>query len=97
MPLYITLGSYTQHGIQNIKDSPERLENAKKVFKSLGGELKFFYYTMGRYDFVSIGEFPDDNAATKAILIISGKGSVRTETLKATSVDEMKKILKELP
>ena len=72
MPLYIILGKYTQEGITNIKDSPKRLEDAKNVIKSLGGEMKDFYYTMGQYDFVSIGEFPDDNAATKAILLISG-------------------------
>jgi uncharacterized protein with GYD domain len=97
MPIYILLGSYTQKGIKNIKDSPKRLEDAKKLAKSLGGEIKEFYYTMGQYDFVAIVEEPNDKEMTKAILTTAMSGDVRTETLKASTVDEMKEILKELP
>jgi hypothetical protein len=39
--------------------SPKRLEDARKLTESLGGKMKAFYYTMGRYDFVSISEGPD--------------------------------------
>jgi uncharacterized protein with GYD domain len=97
MPIYIQLGSYTQKGIENIKDSPKRLEDAKKLAKSLGGEIKEFYYTMGQYDFVAIIEVPNDKEMTKGILTIAMGGNVRTETLKASTVGEMKEILKELP
>jgi len=97
MPIYIQLGRYTQKGIENIKDSPKRLEYAKKSAKSQGGEIKEFYYTMGQYDYVAIIEAPNDKAMTKGILSGAIGGNVRTETLKATTVDEMKEILKELP
>ena len=33
MPTYITLISYTQEGIRNIKDSPARLEKARKAIR----------------------------------------------------------------
>ena len=85
IPIYIMLGSLTQKGIENIKDSPKRVEDAKKLFKPLGGEIKQFYYTMGQYDFVAITEFPSDEAATKAILLNAIGGNARTETLKGTS------------
>ena len=97
MPIYVILGKFTQKGIENIKDSPKRLEDAKKLVKSLGGEITEFYYTMGQYDFVATMELPDDEAATKAILTTAMGGNVRTETLKATSVEEMAKIVGELP
>jgi len=50
MPVFIVLGQFTQKGIENMKASPERLEAARKVARSVGGEIKEFYYTMGRYD-----------------------------------------------
>ena len=43
MATYITLVNYTQKGIENIKESPERLEAAKQAFQGMGAELKEFY------------------------------------------------------
>ena len=59
MPTYLNLVSFTQQGIQNIKESPTRLDAAKKSFKAMGGELKHFCLTLGRYDIVLIGEHPN--------------------------------------
>ena len=95
--MYVILGKYTQKGIENIKASPEKREAAQKVFESVGGEFKDFYYTLGRYDFVVVCEAPDDKAMTKALLIIAGKGEVRTETLPAIPADKGAEIIKALP
>ena len=97
MPAFIVLGKFTQKGIENMKDSPKRLEDAKQVAKSLGGEIKEFYYTMGRYDFIAICEAPDAESMTKSLLIISGAGAVRTETLPATPATKAADMLKGLP
>ena len=97
MPMYIVLGSFTQEGIQKIKDSPKRLADAQKVAKSLGGEIKDFYYTMGRYDFVAVCEQPNNEAMTKALLIIAGAGAIRTETLIAIPAARAAELFKELP
>ena len=35
MPTYITLVSYTQKGIENVKESSQRLEAAKKAFQGM--------------------------------------------------------------
>ena len=97
MPVFIGLGKFTQKGIENMKDSPQRLEAARKVAKSVGGEIKEFYYTMGRYDFVVIAEAPNDEAMMKNLLIVGGAGAVRTETLPAVPADKAAVILKGLP
>jgi len=97
MPMYVVLGRHTQKAIENMKASPERQEAAKKVARSLGGEIKELYYTMGRYDFVAICEAPNDEAMTKALLIVSGSGAVRTETLPAIPADKAAEIFKGLP
>ncbi len=97
MPEFIILGQFTQEGIKNIKDSPKRLENAKKLMESLGGALKVFYYTLGRYDFVAITEAPDLNSALKGAMMIGGEGSVRTETLVAYPAEKGAEIIKSIP
>jgi len=97
MPAFIVLGKFTQKGIENMKDSPQRLEAARKVAKSTGGEIKEFFYTMGRYDFVAVCESPSVESMTKSLLIISAAGAVRTETLPATPADKAAEMLKELP
>ena len=54
MPTYISLVNYTQKGIENIKESPARLDKVKEAMKAAGGEFKAFFLTMGRYDMVVI-------------------------------------------
>ena len=54
MATYIALSHWTQKGIENVKQSPDRLEKFKQALKTNGGTLKAFYLTMGRYDFVAI-------------------------------------------
>jgi uncharacterized protein with GYD domain len=97
MPKYIILGQFTQEGIKNIKDSPKRLEAAKKLTESLGGKMKAFYYTLGRYDFVSITEGLDLDNALKGAMMIGGSGSVRTETLVAFPAEKGVEIIKSIP
>lgn len=97
MAIFIVLGSFTQEGITNIKDSPQRLEAAKKVADSVGGAIKEFYYTMGRYDFVAITEAPNYEAMMRALLTIGTTGAVRTETLQAIPIEKTVGIIKELP
>ena len=43
MATYIILVNYTQKGIENIKDSPNRPDDVKGAFKAMGAELKDFY------------------------------------------------------
>ena len=50
MPTYIALLRWTQEGIENVKEGPSRLDQAKGALKAVGGELKAFYLTMGSYD-----------------------------------------------
>lgn len=97
MATYITLLTYTQQGIEKIKESPGRLGAAKEAFRAMGGELKKFYLVQGRYDAVVISEAPDSATAAKFALSIGSQGNVRTETLRAFSEDEFRSIIADLP
>jgi uncharacterized protein with GYD domain len=96
MATYVVLINLTQKGIEEIKESPSRLEAAKAAFKMMGGELKEFYLTMGRYDMVVIAEGTDDETAAKLALMIGAGGAIRTETLRAFPEDEYLKIISDL-
>ena len=97
MPTYISLLRYTQKGAENIKESPARLDAAKKLFQSMGSELKAWYLTLGQYDAVAITEGPDDETAAKLLLTIAAQGNIRTETFRAFTEDEYRKIIAALP
>ena len=77
MATYITLVNYTQKGIEKIKESPNRLDAAKKAFQAMGAEMKAFYLVLGRYDIVLISEAPNDETVAKVALALGGAGAVR--------------------
>ena len=97
MATYIILANYTQKGIEDIKESPAMLDAAKEAFQSVGAEIKEFYLVMGRYDIIIVAEAPNDETATKLALAISSRGAVRTETIKAYTEDEYRRIIAALP
>ena len=97
MPTYITLVNYTQKGIENIKESPARLDKVKAAMKAAGGKFKAFYLTLGHYDMVVVSEAPNDEAYATTMLAIGAAGAVRSETLKAFTEEEYKKIIAALP
>jgi len=51
---------------------------------------------MGKYDTVLVVEAPDDETIAKLTLAIGSLGNVRTETLRAFTEDEYRKIIADL-
>src|SRR5690242_15494725 len=83
VPAYVMLANWTDQGARLVKDSPKRLDAAKKALVEMGGEFKSLYMTMGDYDVIVIYEAPDDAVAARFTLLLAQLGSVRTRTLKA--------------
>ncbi len=97
MATYINLLRFTQQGIENIKESPARVETARKTYEQLGAKVKDFYCVMGQYDAVLIAEAPDDETMAKIQLALGSLGNVRSETLRAFTEDEYRRIVAALP
>jgi len=96
MASFISLISYTDQGIRNIKESPKRADAFKAMAKKLGVTVKEIYWTLGHYDLVVVLE-GDDEAVTSALLKVGSLGNVRSETLRAFSAAEMGRILGNIP
>ena len=88
MPTYIGLYKLTDQGIRNIKNAPQRIEKAIEALEAMGGKVLGVYTVLGEYDYVSIGEFPNDETALNLALVIGAQGNVRTTTLKAFTKEE---------
>ena len=97
MPTYISLISFTQKGVESIKDGPKRLDAAKERFRAAGAELKAFYLITGQYDAVAISEAPNDEVIARLALGNASVGNIRSETLRAFTEDEYRKIIASLP
>ena len=93
---YVTLIRYTQQGAAKIKESPARLDAAKKAAEAAGGKIHSWYLTMGKYDAVIISEFPNDEASAKYMLSSGSLGNITTQTLKAFTEAEYRKIIASL-
>jgi uncharacterized protein with GYD domain len=96
MPHYIVLFSFTNQGIKNIKDTVNRAANYKTVIENAGGRVIGVYYTLGKYDVVTIVEAPTDEAIISVLLTTEKLGNVRSETLKAFPLSEAAKIIDKL-
>lgn len=83
MPTYIMLANWTDQGAKQVRDSPKRVDAAKKLLVEMGGRFNTLYMTLGEYDIVAIYEAPDDAVAARFTLMLGQMGAVRTRTLKA--------------
>jgi uncharacterized protein with GYD domain len=92
MATFVSLLSFTDQGIRNVKDSPGRLQSFESMAEKQGVKLKGAYYTLGEYDLVIITEGADE-AAVAALLRVTALGNVRSRTMRAFSADEMKSII----
>jgi len=96
MSTYICLSQWTQKGIENIKESPARLDAAREEWKKEGVTIRDFYLTTGQYDLVLVVDAPDDATLAKVLLAQASKGGIRTTTLHAFSEAEYREIIASL-
>jgi uncharacterized protein with GYD domain len=97
MPTYISLLRLTQQGVQNIKEAPRRIEAGRQAFEAAGARLTGVYVVSGRYDYVLVVEAPDEETAATAMLTLDRLGNVRSETMRAFTEEEFRRVASRLP
>lgn len=93
MAAYIVLVNFTDQGVRNVKQSPERAKAATAAGEKLGVKIKEVYWTLGAYDAVLIADAPNDEAITAWALSTGSLGNIRTQTMRAFSANEINKVL----
>jgi uncharacterized protein with GYD domain len=96
MPIFVTLYKFTDQGVRNIKDSPQRLKSAIKAFEAKGGKLLGAYYTIGEFDLVVVGEIADEQTGLAHTLATVSLGNVRSTTLRAYTPAEFAEVIKKM-
>lgn len=96
MATYISLVSFTEQGIRNVKESPARAEAFKALASKLGVTVKSVHYTVGAYDLVTTVEGSDE-AVTTLLLKVCSLGNVKTHTMRAYTTDEMARMIGNMP
>ena len=97
MATYVVLVNFTEQGIRHIKQTTERAKQLVNAAANLGITIKDIYWTMGAYDAVFTADGPDDDTMTALAVSMGSIGNIRTQTMRAFSADEMKRILDKLP
>jgi uncharacterized protein with GYD domain len=96
MATYVTLANFTDQGIRNVKESPDRLAAFRAMADKAGVTVKSVHYTVGSYDIVTVVEGSDE-AVTAALLKLGSLGNIRTQTMRAFSPEEIKGIIGKIP
>jgi uncharacterized protein with GYD domain len=96
MATFITLLNFTDQGIRNVKESPDRYGAFKAMAEKLGITIKSAYWTVGHYDMVVVVDGPEE-AAVSVLLKLGSLGNVRTQTLRGFSEEEMRQIVSNMP
>lgn len=93
MPTYIMLLNWTDQGIRDYRDTPQRADAFAAALQTLGARLVNLHWTVGSRDIVAVVDAPDDETVTAALLQVGGLGNVRSETLRAFDRAEIERII----
>lgn len=96
MAKYVVLFNWTDTGVQRVKETVDRVGDARSAFGSLGVTIESIYWTQGECDLVGICDAPDDQTLAAALLRLATRGGVRTRTLRAFDEQEVRQILQRI-
>jgi uncharacterized protein with GYD domain len=99
MATYIIFFHLTHQGLDHLKGSPNRIEQARKTFEDHGAKVKDVYLMMGhaQYDSMFLVEAPNDETVSQLALTLEVAGNVRSETHRAFNLEEFRKIVGGVP
>jgi len=94
---YVGLMSFTDKGLQSLKDTTKRAAAAKEAAKKAGVNMRELLWTTGKYDLVCVLEAEDEKALAAFSLATAMQGFVRAQSHRAYTAKEMDQILAKLP
>jgi uncharacterized protein with GYD domain len=96
METYVILFRYTEQGMSDMKNTPDRVAAARAATEAAGGKWVGWYMTMGQYDGVVIVQAPNATVAAAVLVATGMQGNVRTETMRAFTAEEVAGLLANL-
>jgi uncharacterized protein with GYD domain len=93
VPTYIMLTSLTSDGVKTIKNNPGRVQEVNREMEQLGIKVVSQWATLGRYDFVTVVDAPDEQTMAKVSVEMGSRGTTTNETMTAIPADDFTKSL----
>ncbi|GAB4477700.1 MAG: hypothetical protein OHK0044_24230 [Burkholderiaceae bacterium] len=91
MSTYVLFGKYTPESLRGI--SAKRTEEADKLIKGLGGEIRAGYALLGDTDLLFVVELPDNETAMKASASLTKLTGIGFRTAPAVTIEEFDRLL----
>ena len=90
MPRYLIQASYTSAAAAAFVSNPQdRVAGVQAVVEKLGGKLESFEFSLGDYDVIAVGSFPDDSTAAACSLAVNAPGHLKSyKTTRLLSAEE---------
>ena len=77
MPVFVSMGRYTESAIKGLLAKPEdRTAVVKNMVEQAGGKLLAWYMLFGEYDWITVYEMPSGKEAAATMLAVAGAGVV---------------------
>jgi uncharacterized protein with GYD domain len=95
MPTYVVLVQFTDQGRRNLATLAAHMRENLERAETAGLKITGPYLTLGEYDQVAIVESPDAPTAPRGVLGLVEQGNLRTRTLRAFTLEEVRQVLGE--
>ncbi len=93
MSKHVVLMKFTEKGMANITQSPDRASAFKAAAEKAGVKIETQLWTAGPYDALMVLDAPDEATATGLVLGLGKAGNVSTCMLRAFDANEFKTVL----
>jgi uncharacterized protein with GYD domain len=90
---YLGLIQLTPEGRETLEKAPEYLEKFRQIIEAEKGILEDVYAVMGPWDFIALVQYPDNEAAFRALAKIGQLEVVKTETFPIEKIEVFLKTL----
>ena len=87
MSYYLMLSRLTERGRDRVKHDPDRISQVNIEIEDQGCRVVFQYALLGRYDFATLIEAPDNAHMSRLAIDLGARGTIETETLPAEPTD----------
>lgn len=96
MATYVTLYRYTDLGMRAIGGAVDLAQRWYVEAERRGVRVLALLWLQGQYDALTIIESDDDDAVMALLLAVGAEGSLRTETMRAYSAEDVARVLAKL-
>ncbi|HXX89836.1 MAG TPA: GYD domain-containing protein [Acidimicrobiales bacterium] len=88
MATFLMLSTLGPEGMATLRTNPQRLREVNSEVEAMGVRIVAQWALLGQYDFATVIEAPDEQTVARVAVTLGARGTLKTKTLTAMSVDE---------